>query len=67
MYAEGEGDYFIFTKENNTSTGLKLVETPYSQKLDKEVKIYLTKLGSTPAFLGSHTLHLFNSKTYAIK
>ncbi|EGG14791.1 mitotic spindle assembly checkpoint protein 1 [Cavenderia fasciculata] len=71
MYAEKESDFLIFQRAQSSSLSndkkvgrMELMETEFTNTLDKEVRAYLFKCKCIPAFLSQITIDLFSKQTF---
>eukprot|EP01133_Synstelium_polycarpum_P014034 gene14034-16543_t len=67
MYAEHETDELVFQRvvQAQGKIGkMELMETDFTNTLDREVRAYLYKLHTIPAFLGQVTIDLFSRQTF---
>ncbi|GAM27589.1 hypothetical protein SAMD00019534_107650 [Acytostelium subglobosum LB1] len=67
MYADNENDFLVFQRvvESGKRIGkMELLDTDYTASLDREIRAYLFKLHSIPAFLGQLTIEQFSKQTF---
>ncbi|KAF2072337.1 hypothetical protein CYY_006350 [Polysphondylium violaceum] len=67
MYAEKESDYLMFQYTANKGGrvgNMELLETAFTDSLDREIKAYLFTCKSIPSFLSQVTIELFSRQTF---
>jgi len=67
MYAEKESDYLMFqytTNKGGRVGNMELLETEFTNSLDREIKAYLFTCKSIPSFLSQVTIELFSRQTF---
>jgi hypothetical protein len=65
LETRSRGSEAVLSFKLSKAKGIRLVPTPYSDSLRKQVETFLSKYKSVPAFTANLTMELFNQGTQA--